>query len=418
MVSAVARRGLWSHRDFLKFWVGDTVTQFTGQITDLALPTVAILTVQVTAFQLGVINALGFIAFPTLGLLVGVWMDRVRRRRVMIVVNLIEVATLATVPAAYLLGMLGLYQLYAVSLIMGTCTLFFDVAYQSYLPSLVDKDDVVEGNQKLQVSASAAQVIGPSVASVMMQLIGAALSITADAFGTLIAALTLILIRKPESKPQNNTPDGERHFFAEMKEGIEVIARNAFLWTQAGCTGTYNLGSNIFSVALLLYAYRILGISKGVIGIIFSIGAVGFLVGALISSSLTERLGLGRTIALASTCGFGLLLAPVARGSLAVPVMGTAFFIPALGAPIYNINQVSLRQVITPNRLQGRMNASMRTIVWGTIPIGSLLGGVFSTGLGIVPTLIVGGLVAGGSFLWIVLGPTFGLKKQPKSIEE
>ena len=414
----MAKGSLWSHRDFLKFWVGDTVTQFTGQITDLALPTVAILTIQVTAFQLGVINALGFIAFPTLGLLVGVWMDRIRRKRVMIAVNLIEVATLATVPAAYLLGILGLYQLYAVSLVMGTCTLFFDVAYQSYLPSLVDKDDVVEGNQKLQVSASAAQVIGPSVASVMMQLIGAALSITADAFGTLIAALTLILIRKPESKPQNNTPDGERHFFAEMKEGIEAIARNAFLWTQAGCTGTYNLGSNIFSVALLLYAYRILGISKGVIGIIFSIGAVGFLVGALISSSLTERLGLGRTIALASACGFGLLLAPVARGSLAVLVMGAAFFIAGLGTPIYNINQVSLRQVITPNRLQGRMNATMRTIVWGTIPIGSLLGGILSTGLGILPTLIVGGLVAGGSFLWIALGPTFGLKKQPESIEE
>jgi len=414
----MARGSLWSHRDFLKFWVGDTVTQFTGQITDLALPTVAILTIQVTAFQLGVINALGFIAFPTLGLLVGVWMDRIRRKRVMIAVNLIEVATLATVPAAYLLGILRLYQLYAVSLVIGTCTLFFDVAEQSYLPSLVDKDDVVEGNQKLQVSASAAQVIGPSVASVMMQLIGAALSITADAFGTLIAALTLILIRKPESKPQNNTPDGERHFFAEMKEGIEVIARNAFLWTQAGCTGTYNLGSNIFSVALLLYAYRILGISKGVIGIIFSIGAVGFLVGALISSSLTQRLGLGRTIALASACGFGLLLAPVARGSLAVLVMGAAFFIAGLGTPIYNINQVSLRQVITPNRLQGRMNATMRTIVWGTIPIGSLLGGILSTGLGILPTLIVGGLVAGGSFLWIALGPTFGLKKQPESIEE
>jgi len=414
----MARGSLWSHRDFLKFWAGDTVTQFTGQITDLALPTVAILTIQVTAFQLGVINALGFIAFPTLGLLVGVWMDRIRRKRVMIAVNLIEVATLATVPAAYLLGILGLYQLYAVSLVMGTCTLFFDVAYQSYLPSLVDKDDVVEGNQKLQVSASAAQVIGPSVASVMMQLIGAALSITADAFGTLIAALTLILIRKPESKPQNNTPDGERHFFAEMKEGIEAIARNAFLWTQAGCTGTYNLGSNIFSVALLLYAYRILGISKGVIGIIFSIGAVGFLVGALISSSLTQRLGLGRTIALASACGFGLLLAPVARGSLAVLVMGAAFFIAGLGTPIYNINQVSLRQVITPNRLQGRMNATMRTIVWGTIPVGSLLGGIFSTSLGIIPTLTVGGLIAGGSFLWIALGPTFHLVKQPKPIDE
>jgi MFS family permease len=414
----MARGNLWNHRDFLKFWIGDTVTQFTGPITDLALPTVAILTIQVSAFQLGVINSLGFIAFPTLGLFVGVWMDRIRRRMVMIVVNLIEVATLATVPAAFLLGILGLYQLYAVSLIMGTCALFFDVAYQSYLPSLVNKEDVVEGNQKLETSESAAQVVGPSIASAMMQLFGAALSLTADAFGTLIAALMLVWIRKPEPHPEHSSADREGHFFAEMKEGIRVITGNKLLWTQAGCTGTYNLGANIFGVAILLYAYRILGISKGVIGIIFSIGAVGFLLGALISSAVTERLGLGRTIALASACGFGLLIAPIARGSLAVLIIGAAYFIAGLGTPIYNINQVSLRQVITPNRFQGRMNATMRTIVWGTIPVGALLGGILSTSLGIVPTLTVGGLISGGSFLWIALGPIFNLVKQPEPVDE
>ena len=143
------RGNLWKHWDFLKFWTGDTVTQFTGQITSLALPTVAVLTLQVTALQLGILDALNFIAFPTLGLFVGVWMDRMRRRPVMIVANLIQVATLASVPMGYVLGVLGLYQLYAVALIMGTTTLFFDVAYQSYLPSLVNKEDVVEGNQKL-----------------------------------------------------------------------------------------------------------------------------------------------------------------------------------------------------------------------------------------------------------------------------
>jgi hypothetical protein len=381
----------------------------------LALPTVAVLTIQVTAFQLGVINALGFIAFPTLGLFVGVWMDRIRRKKVMIVVNLIEVATLATVPVAFLIGTLGLYQLYAVSLIMGTCTLFFDVAYQSYLPSLVNREDVVEGNQKLQTSASAAQVVGPSIASAMMQILGAALSIAADALGTLVGALLLIAIGKSEPKPEYSS-GGQLGFFAEMKEGVKVIIGNSLLWTQAGCTGTANLGTNIFGVALLLYAYRILGISKGIIGIIFSIGAVGFLVGALISSAVTERLGFGRTIALATACGFGLLIAPIAKGNLAVIIIGAAYFISGLGIVIYNINQVSLRQVITPNRLQGRMNATMRTIVWGTIPAGSLLGGIFSTSLGIIPTLIIGGLIAGGSFLWIVLGPIFKLNKQPQPV--
>ena len=405
---------LWRHRDFLKFCTGDTFTQFTGQITDLALPTIAVLTVQVTAFQLGILNAVGFIAFPTLGLLVGVWMDRIRRRPVMIVVNLIEVATLATVPAAFVLGVLGLYQLYAVALIMGTCTLFFDVAYQSYLPSLVNREDLVEGNQKLQMSASAAQVVGPSVASAMMQLFGAALSIVADVFGTLIAVLMLTSLRKSEPKPERSSADGQGHLLAEMREGIRVITGNKLLWTQAGCTGTSNFGSNIFFVAIVLYAYRTLGISKGVIGIAFSVGAVGFLVGVLISSAVTEKLGLGKAIALSSAGSFGLLVVLLAKGSFAVLIIGVALFVGYLGNPIYNINQVSLRQIITPNRLQGRMNSTMRTIVWGTIPAGSLLGGVFSTSLGIIPTLVIGGLISGGSFLWIVLGPIFRLSKQPE----
>jgi len=196
---------LWHHRDFLKFWIGDTITQFTGQISGLALPTVAILTLQITGFQLGILNTLGFIAFPVLGLFVGVWMDRIRRKSVMIVANLIQVAALASVPCAFAFGVLGLYQLYAVSLIMGTTTLFFDVAYQSYLPSLVSKEDVIEGNQKLQTSASAADVIGPTIASVSMQIIGAALSVLIDAFGTLISAFNLIFIRRPEPKPQRSS---------------------------------------------------------------------------------------------------------------------------------------------------------------------------------------------------------------------
>jgi MFS family permease len=403
---------LWRHRDFLKFWTGDTVTQFTGQVTTLAMPTVAVVTLQVTAFQLGVLNALGFIAFPLLGLFAGVWIDRIRRRPVLIVVDLIEVAALASIPAAFLLGVLSLYQLYVVSLLMGTCTLFFDVAYQSYLPTLVERKDVAEGNQKLQTSESAANVVGPSLASGLMQLFGAALSMGADAVGTLASAIVLLFIRKAEPEPERRAEG--RDFAAELREGIRVITGNKLLWTQAGCTGTSNLGTNMFFVALFLYAYRTLGISEGVIGIAFSVGAVGFLVGALGSSAVTRRLGLGRTIAMAIAANFGLLIVLLARGPLAVLVLGAAFFLPFMGTPMYNINQVSLRQIITPDRLQGRMNATMRTIVWGTIPLGSFLGGIFSGSLGVVPTLVIGGLVAGGSFFWIVLGPIVKLSRQPE----
>jgi MFS family permease len=402
----------------MKFWTGDTITQFTGQISGFAFPIVAVLTLNVTGFELGVLEALGFIAFPAIGLFVGVWMDRWRRRPVMIAANLIQVVALGSVPAAYAFGVLSLYQLFAVALVMGITTVFYDVAYQSYLPSLVDREDVVEGNQKLQISASASSVIGPGVASGLVGLIGASLSISADAIGTLAAAFALVSIRKPEPHPTPKEPGTERHFFAEMKEGIKVVFGNKLLWTQAGCTGTSNLGSGIFGVALVLYIYRTLLISPMVAGIIFSIGSVGFLLGVFATSRVTAILGLGRTVALSVAGSFGLLIALLAQGEFAPLIVGVGLFIASFGSPIYNINQVSLRQIITPNRLQGRMNATMRTIVWGTIPVGSFLGGILVSAVGTVPTFVIGILISGGASLWIFFGPIFKLKEQPEPAKD
>ena len=405
---------LWYHGDFMRFWFGDTVTQFTSQITALVLPTLAILTLNITDFQLGILNALGFIAFPTLGLFAGVLLDRVKRKPVMILVNVVRIMTLATIPVTYLLGVLSLYQLYIVALFMGICTLFFDVGYQSYLPSLVDKENLVEGNQKLQVSASAAAIIGPSVASGLLGLIGAAMSVVADVIGFFVSVLMLISIRKPELKPEPHLPEGQGHFFTEMKEGIKVVTGNKLLWTQA----MGNLGSNIFGVAILLYAYRVLGISESIIGIAFSIGAMGFMIGVIVSSTVTDRLGLGRATAVSSMASFGLLIVLLAGGGYSVIVIGIAYLVSGVGNPIYNINMVSLRQIITPNRLQGRMNATMRTIIWGTIPIGSFLGGVLSSSIGLVPTLVIGSLVAGCASLWVIFGPILKLRELPEPVQD
>ncbi len=179
-----------------------------------------------------------------------------------------------------------------------------------------------------------------------------------------------------------------------------------------------NLGSNVFGVAILLYAYRVLGISEGIIGVAFSIGAVGFVVGVLASSAITARLGFGRAIALSSMASFGLLIVLLAGGGYPVIVIGIAFFISNLGNPIYNINMVSLRQIITPNRLQGRMNATMRTIVWGTIPVGAFLGGVLCSIVGLVPTIVIGSVISGSAALWVILGPIIRLQACPEPILE
>lgn len=401
---------LWHNKDFTKLWTGDTVTQFTGQVTSLAIPTIAILTLNVSSVQLGILSALGFVAFPTLGLFAGVLMDRVRRKRVMIVVNIIRLLALATIPLAYFLGLLSLLQLYTISFLTGLCSLFFDVAYQSYLPTLVEKDNLVEGNQKLQLSASAAQVFGPSIASMLMGLLGAALSIIVDVLGFLISVITLASIRKTEQ----SAAKVDRKFFSEMKEGIRVVIGNSLLWTQAGCTATINLGTSMFGVVILLYAYRILGISKSTIGFAFSIGAVGFLIGVLLSSRIVRQLGLGNAVLISTILNFGLLLCIIPLGDFSIISVGLGLLLSNMGVPIYNINQVSLRQIITPIELQGRMNATMRTVVWGTIPAGSFIGGLLATEIGIVATILVSSMVAGLSFIWIWLGPTIKLRNQPE----
>lgn len=242
---------LWRHRDFQRLWFGDTVSQFTAQVTQLALPTVAILLLGASAFQMGLLGTLQLLSFPTLGLFVGVWADRYRRRPIMIVANLGRMFALGSIPIFTILGLLSLNLLYVVAVITGVCAVFFDVSYQSYLPVLIDKADLVEGNSKLQLSASAGQVAGPALAGFLIDLVGAAKAIAVDAGGFLTSALALLSIRKPETKPQSLTsPD----FFSEMKEGARVVLGSRVLSGIAGCTATSNLGSSMAFVVLLIFA--------------------------------------------------------------------------------------------------------------------------------------------------------------------
>ena len=410
----VLRGKLWSHADFLKLWGGETVSEFGSQVTVLALPTVAILILKATPFQIGLLGALEFLAFPVLGLVAGVYADRWRRRPIMIACDVGRAIALGTIPVAALLGVLSMSQLYVVAIFTGVFRVFFDVSYQSYLPALIDRSDLIEGNSKLQVSESAAQIGGPPLAGVLIQLIGGAKAIALDAASFLVSAIAIWAIRKPEPTPSPATEAGVKGFLPEMKEGIAVVFGNRYLWRIAGCTATSNLGSNILFAVFLIFTYRILNLKPGAVGLIFGIGAIGFLIGALIASATAKRLGLG--MALAVSIGVGALAnlaTPLALYVAPVVVLTILAFIAFAGGPIYNINQVSLRQAITPDRVQGRMNATMRTIVWGTIPIGSFLGGILGSTVGIVQTIVIGAAIEALAVGWIVLGPVIRLREQP-----
>lgn len=404
---------LWNHRDFMRLWTSETIGALGRQVTALALPTLAILLLNAGPFQMGVLNGLEDLAFPLIGLFVGVWADRLRRRPIMIIANLGRMLAMGSIPLAFLFATLHLYMLYVVAFASGSFTVFFDIAYQSYLPTLIDRTDLVEGNSKLETSQSGARVAGPAFAGLLIQLTGAAMAIAADAFAFLTSAILIFSIKKHESNPESRT---ERNFLIELKDGAGAVFRNPILRRIAACTAMLNLGTGIFFAVFLLFLYKELNLSPAIVGFIFGIGSVGFVIGALSASRIARTLGLGRSLVVSIfLSGVGLIAVPLALYGLPVPVLIVVWTLSNVGIPVYNINQISLRQAITPDRLQGRMNATMRTFVWGMLPLGSIVGGILGDGVGIVWTLVIGALVATLGMVWVSFAPVISLREVPKT---
>jgi len=399
-------RGLWTHRDFCRLWAGETVEWLTDSISTLGIPTIAILAFNAGPFEMGILNALAYLAYPSLGLFAGVWVDRWRRKPVLVWTNLIQVVALGSIPIAFLFHTLTLYQLYLVTLIMSVTIVFFNMAYTAYLPTLVDRDDLVEGNAKLETSASGAEVVGPGIAGGLIQTLGAALSIAADALGTLIAAIAILSIRKAEPPAP---PKTQRHFWRELQEGLRSVADNPSLRTIAVATSILNVGNTMFYAVFLLFIYDELKISPQVAGIILSVGAVGFLIGSISAPTLLRCIGLGPSLIIALLInGIGRLIIPTSIYGPG-PVLLAAFWLFAnIGIPIYNINQVSFRQTIIPDELQGRMNSTMRTFGYGAATLGALVGGILGSSYGITTVMTIGAIIALIAALLIYLAPNLG----------
>jgi MFS family permease len=411
-------RSLWRHPDFLKLWTGETISQFGTQVTLLGLPLIAILLLDANPFQVGLLGTVEFLPFILLGLPAGAWVDRLRRRPILITGDLGRALSLASIPIVYELGHLTLLQLYVVAFVNGILTVFFDVAYQAYLPSIVERDQLVEGNSKLEGSRATAQLAGPGMAGGLIQWIGAPVAIIADAVSYVGSAFFVFLIRRPEP-PVEVHPEGKTKIRREIAQGLRYVVKHPLLRSIAACTGTSNLFSQMAFAVFLLYAVRRLGLTPGEIGIVFGIGNVGALLGAVSGTAIARKLGVGPTI-VASALVFGpaWILIPLASRSFPYPYLIGAMFLGSFGGVVYNVNQVSLRQAITPLRMQGRMNATMRFMVWGTIPIGSFIGGVLGNTIGLKPTLWVAAIGGCLAFLPVLLSPVRSLERIPDPPDE
>lgn len=403
---------LWRHGDFMKLWAGQTISQIGTQVTFLALPLAAILLFGATPFEVGVLGTLEFLPFLLLGLPIGVWVDRLRRKPILVIADIGRFAALGSIPLAHALDALSLAHLYVAAFTTGVLTVFFDVAYAAYLPSLIDRDRLVEGNAKLEISRSGAHLIGPGVAGVLVEAVTAPVAILVDAASYLGSVLFLLLIGKRE--PPMERPDKPPKMLAQIREGLRYVLGHTLLRPIIVCTALLNLANGLEIAVLILFALRSLDLSPGTIGIVLALGHVGFLGGVFLAGRSARRIGVGPTVIGAGTViGLGYCALPLATRSTAIPLLLVFGLMGSFGSVIYNVNVRSLIQSMTPERMLGRTIATGRVVVWGTIPVGSFVGGILGSRIGLRPTLWVAAAVAFIAFVPPSLSPVRRLHEMP-----
>jgi MFS family permease len=410
---------LWRHREFLKFWAGSGISDVGSQVTALALPLIAALTLHATPWQMGLLAASGSAPVLVVGLFAGVWVDRIRRRPVMIATDVGRALLLSIIPLAAATGVLRMEILYAVMLLTGSLTVLFDVAHMSFVPSLVSANQLVDGNSKIKTTSAAAEVAGPSLGGVLVSVLGAPFAVLVDALSFLGSAIFIAWTRVNESLPR--TRDERAGVVAEIGEGLRVVIHDRIRRALAGCSATIILFGRMFNAVYVLYMTRHLGLSAVGVGLVFGTGGVGSLLGSIVAAPIARRYGTGRTM-IGAQLAFGLtgLMVPLAVfvPEIALPMIVASEFAQWMALLIYYVNGISLRQAITPDRLQGRVNATMRFLAGGATLIGALIGGALGGVIGVPLTLVVacGGMLL--SFLWLLLSPVREVQAVPTVARE
>ncbi|MFI5616754.1 MFS transporter [Streptomyces sp. NPDC051567] len=409
---------LWRDAEFLKFWSGEAISQVGAQVTTLALPLTAVLALDASSSQVGFVNAASYAPFLVVTLLVGVWVDRVRRRPLMIMANVGRALLVGAVPLLAVLDLLRIEYVYVAALLIGVLTVVFDVSYQSYLPTLVGKQHLVEGNSKLQGTSSLAQIGGPGLAGLLIGWVTAPYALLINAVSYLVSVVTLLAVRRPEPAP---APQRERAGIKEsVVQGIRIIWDSPHLRACALQSGLYNLCWMSLQTVFVLYAARTLGFSPGTIGLLLGTGAVGSLAGSFAAQWLKRSIGLGPAIltALLLCCLAPAVIpaAPANDGMLSLVLFVATFALIGAGGTIANIHIISLRQSMTPDQLLGRMNAGYRFVSWGTLPLGALLGGWLGDLIGLRETLAVTAVAFLSAVLVVLKSPVWRLREFPAQI--
>ncbi|MEU1039669.1 MFS transporter [Streptomyces sp. NPDC005551] len=407
---------LWHSRDFLTFWSGEAFSLFGSQVTNLALPLTAVLVYDATPQQMGLLSFLQLSPYLFLSLVFGVWVDRSRRRPLMLAANAVRMVLIALVPLLSALHLLSIEALLVIACLVGVCSVLFDVSWMSFVPALVkDRRLYVEANQKLSVTQSTSDVAGPGVAGVLVGWLGPPTALVLDAFSYLASLISLLMIRTKEPAPA--PPTTERHLGRELKEGVSWVFGHRLLRPLAALAPLTNFSLTSVSTLFLLYGVREKGLSPQLVGLIYSVSSVGALLGALSSAAIIRRFPTGAVYGLALTGIYvGPLLLVVAGGPR--PLMIVTFILSLLisyfGSGLSNVVQLSLRQTLTPQSLMGRMNAAFRTLLFGGGALGGLCGGLLGGALGLRTGLVVLVLCSAAMVVPLALSPVVRVRSMPE----
>lgn len=404
--------GLGREPDFLKLWAGQAISQFGSQISAVGLQLIAVVMLGASPLQMGLLSGVSAASVLLFGLHAGAWVDRLRRRPILIAADVGRMLLLASVPAAALSHRLSMGHLYVVAALGGVLTVLFDVAYQAYLPALVDRANIMEGNSKLALTESIAGVAGPGLAGVLVGWLTAPIAILLDALSFLVSAVSLALIRKPESQPERVA---EPRIGREILEGLHACWRDPILRALAARTGTAAFFLGFIGGLYFLFVVRELGVSIAAVGVIIAVGGVTAILGTLLAERVVRRYGYGRTfIGSAVLTGLASLAIPLARGPVTVCCLYLlASQVGDIGWPVYNINETTLRQTIAPAHLLGRVTSAAQLLFRGGVPLGSLAGGALAEWIGVRNTILAGALGYLLSSLWLVFSPVRGLSDLP-----
>ncbi|MGW3497363.1 MFS transporter [Streptomyces sp. NPDC001020] len=411
-MSIPSRLGLLRDPNFGRLFAATALGQLGDRVIFLALPLVAIVALNADEFQVGLLTAMTTAGSLLVGLPAGAWVDRIRKRSVMISTDLVRSLVFLTIPIAWWAGLLTVWWLYAVALVHGVLTVFFDVAYLSYLPHLVGRGNLVEGNAKLSAVRSVTSISGPAVAGPLVGWAGAPSALLASSVGMALSGLIAISIRKREQKPE---PSEHPQLRRDIKDGLKFVFKHPVLRATILGDALFNPFLIMYQTMLLVFLEREMGLESFGIGLILSGMGCGALLGALLAARVSKRVGQGPVIWIAPllTCPLTALM-PLARPGWSVYAAAIGLAGLSLGGVVRVVAQSSFQQALTPDRFLGRMSATARFVSWGGLPLGGVLGGVVGSVFGATATLWIGAVGMTLSFLPNFLSPLRTMRTLPR----